>query len=94
MIENVWLNALWSVVPTIIIGFGFYLILRSILSADRNERRMHAEVEAEERERLGLPAKKTATQAAIEPDAAERQESETAEASANTPSSRPDAGSA
>ena len=55
--DNWWLNALWSVTPTILIGVFFYVVLRIILRADRTERRIYKEMEAKERERLGLPPK-------------------------------------
>ncbi|TFD69834.1 hypothetical protein [Cryobacterium ruanii] len=54
MIENYWGNALFSVVPTIALGLMFWLMLRSILRADRIERKVYAQIEAEERARLGL----------------------------------------
>ncbi|KFF59348.1 hypothetical protein JF66_11985 [Cryobacterium sp. MLB-32] len=54
MIENFWGNALFSVVPTIFLGLLFWGLLRSILRADRTERKVYARIEAEERERLGL----------------------------------------
>jgi len=54
VIENFWGNALFSVVPTIILGVLFWLMLRAILRADRTERKVYAQIEAEERERLGL----------------------------------------
>lgn len=54
MIENFWGNALFSVVPTIALGLLFWLMLRSILRADRTERKVYAQIEAEERARLGL----------------------------------------
>jgi hypothetical protein len=54
MIENFWANAAWSVVPTILLGLTFWYVLRSIIRADRNERKVYAQVEAEERARLGL----------------------------------------
>ena len=50
-------NALWSVIPTILIGGLFGLILRGAVTADRTERRTHARIEREERERLGLPVR-------------------------------------
>jgi hypothetical protein len=50
-----WLNALWSLTPTIALGLIFWLVLRAILRADRNERRAYREMEAKERARLGLP---------------------------------------
>jgi len=55
--ENWWVNALWSITPTVLIGLLFALVLRLILRADRNERRIYREMEAKERERLGLPAR-------------------------------------
>ncbi|WP_129590509.1 hypothetical protein [Cryobacterium aureum] len=54
MIENFWGNAIFSVVPTIALGLIFWLLLRSILRADRIERKVYAQIEAEERARLGL----------------------------------------
>lgn len=54
MIENFWGNAIYSVVPTIALGLIFWFLLRSILRADRTERKVYAEIEAEERARLGL----------------------------------------
>jgi len=55
--ENWWINAAWSITPTVLIGLLFALVLRLILRADRNERRIYREMEAKERERLGLPAR-------------------------------------
>ncbi|MDJ0337880.1 hypothetical protein [Cryobacterium sp. PH31-O1] len=54
MIENFWGNALFSIVPTIALGLIFWLMMRSILRADRTERKVYAQIEAEERARLGL----------------------------------------
>jgi len=47
-----WLNALWSLTPTIVFGFFVWLVIRSIFRSDRNERRAVARIEAEERERF------------------------------------------
>ncbi|MBO1903118.1 hypothetical protein J4H92_14330 [Leucobacter weissii] len=55
--DNWWVNAIWSITPTVIIGIFFAFVIRTILRADRNERRIYREMEAEERERLGLPAR-------------------------------------
>ena len=49
------MNAAWSVTPTILIGLVFWLVLRTILRADRTERKVYAQIEAEERAKLGLP---------------------------------------
>lgn len=54
MVENFWANAAWSVIPTILLGLTFWYVLRSIIHADRNERKVYARIEAEERARLGL----------------------------------------
>jgi len=54
VIENFWANALFSVIPTIFLGLLFWMLLRSILHADRTERKVYARIEAEERARLGL----------------------------------------
>lgn len=56
MLENFWANALFSVTPTILIGLIFWLVMRSIIRADRTERKVYARIEAEERARLGQPA--------------------------------------
>lgn len=48
-LDNWWLNALWSVVPTICLGLAFWFIIRSVMHADRNERRAYARIEQEER---------------------------------------------
>lgn len=54
MIENFWLNALYSVTPTILSGLIFWFIMRSILSADRGERQAYADIEQEERAKRGM----------------------------------------
>lgn len=56
MIENFWLNALYSVTPTILIGLIFWFIMRSMLSADRGERQAYANIEEQERAKRGLSA--------------------------------------
>lgn len=48
-------NAVWSVIPTILIGTFFLLMIRGMTRLDREERRSFARIEREERERLGLP---------------------------------------
>lgn len=51
MPTDFWGNAIFSVVPTIVIGLVFWFILRAIMRADRTERKVYAEMEAEERSR-------------------------------------------
>jgi hypothetical protein len=54
VIENFWLNAAYSVTPTILIALLFWFVMRAILRADRGERDAYAEMEREEREKRGL----------------------------------------
>lgn len=51
------MNAVWSITPTVLIGIFFAVVLRLIFRADRTERRVYQQMEAEERARLGLPPK-------------------------------------
>lgn len=57
MIQDFWLNAIFSLVPTILIGLIFWFVMRAILRADRTERDTLKKYEADERERRGLPPK-------------------------------------
>lgn len=49
------LNALWSVTPTVLVGVIFWFIVAAILRADRTERKVRSRIEAEERAKAGLP---------------------------------------
>lgn len=55
MIENFWLNALFSVTPSALMGVLFWFVVRSILRADRSERSIYKKMEIEERRKRGLP---------------------------------------
>jgi hypothetical protein len=57
VLDYFWVNALWSIPPTVLIGLIFWFLLRSIIHADRTERGVYAKIEAEERARLNRPAK-------------------------------------
>lgn len=57
-----WTNALWSLTPTVLIGLFFWMVIRLILRADRTERQVYSDIEAEEREKAGLPARRDHTQ--------------------------------
>ncbi|GLK16945.1 hypothetical protein GCM10017602_14270 [Herbiconiux flava] len=57
---DVLLPALSALAPTVLIGLVFWFIMRAVLRADKSERRAKAKIEAEERARLGLPAKASA----------------------------------
>lgn len=52
--DNFWVNAVFSLVPTLLVGVIFWIIMRSIIRMDRTERKVYARIEAEERARLGL----------------------------------------
>ncbi|WP_179206825.1 hypothetical protein [Microbacterium esteraromaticum] len=53
--ENFWVAAAWSILPTIGVCIVFVVVLRGILHSDRTERKAHARIEAEERAARGLP---------------------------------------
>ena len=50
-----WVAAFWTLLPTVLISLIFFFVLRSIIRADRTERRVYAKIEAEERAKRGLP---------------------------------------
>ncbi len=49
-----WLNAIFSVTPTVVLGFTFWLVMRSIFRADRGERDAYTEIMQEEKRKRGL----------------------------------------
>jgi hypothetical protein len=51
MPTDFWGNAIFSLVPTIALGLVFWYIIRAIIRADRNERKVYSQMEAEERAR-------------------------------------------
>ncbi len=53
--DNFWVAVAWGIIPTIVVFSLFVMILRGILRFDRTERRVYAEIEAEERARRGMP---------------------------------------
>ena len=61
-VDNFWVAALWAILPTIVVVTLFFWVLRSIIRADRNERREYARIEAEERAARGLPPAPAATE--------------------------------
>lgn len=52
--DEFWLAALWSLLPTVVVLGLFIFVLRSIIRMDRTERKVYARVEAEERAKRGL----------------------------------------
>lgn len=67
--DDYWVAVVWTLLPTIVVSAIFFFVLRSIIRADRTERREYARIEAEERTRRGLPAVAPSTEA---PTATER----------------------
>jgi hypothetical protein len=52
MIQSYWGNVVYALAPTILLGIVFWVVMRSILRADRTERKVYADIEAEERARI------------------------------------------
>lgn len=55
VMDNFWLAAAWSLLPTVGVSIVFFFVVRGILRFDRTERKVHAQIEAEERAARGLP---------------------------------------
>lgn len=53
-------NALLSLVPPVLVGLVFWIVMRSILRADSKERAVYAEIEAELRAKREAEAQKPA----------------------------------
>ncbi len=51
MTQGYW-SVIYALAPTILLGIVFWVVMRSILRADRTERKVYSEIEAEERARL------------------------------------------
>lgn len=49
MDQEFWTGVLYSLSPTVLIGLLFWFIMRAIIRADRTERKVFADIEAEER---------------------------------------------
>jgi len=49
VIENPFFAVVYSLAPTILLGLVFWFVMRAIIRADRTERKVYAEIEAEER---------------------------------------------
>lgn len=60
-LDNYWINAVWSVVPTIGIAGLFWFVIRSILRADRTERKARDRIEKELRAERAMARDVTAT---------------------------------
>lgn len=49
MPQEFWSNAIFSIIPTLLVGLIFWFVVRAIVRADRTERDAYAKIEAEER---------------------------------------------
>lgn len=54
--DDYWVAVFWTLLPTVVVSVLFFYILRSIIRADRTERRVYARIEAEERAKRGASA--------------------------------------
>ena len=52
--DNFWVNAIWSLTPTVLVGLLFWFIMRAVIRSDRTERKVYSDIEAEERAKRGL----------------------------------------
>ena len=60
MPESWWGNAIFSLIPTIVLGLIFWMVMRMILRGDRTARLKYDQIEAEERAKAGLPPRTAA----------------------------------
>ena len=52
MPTTVWGGIVFALTPTICLGLLFWFVIRAILRMDRTERKVYAQIEAEERAKL------------------------------------------
>ena len=69
--DDYWVAVVWTLLPTVVVSALFFFILRSVIFADRNERRQYARIEAEERAKRGLPPHAPAAASASSASASE-----------------------
>ena len=56
MPQEFWSNAIFSVIPTLLVGLIFWFVIRAVIRADRTERDAYAKIEAEERSKFAKAA--------------------------------------
>ena len=61
---EIFVDVALSLVPPILVGGVFYVIMRSILRADSKEREVYSQIEAEERAKIETAAAKPAVKKA------------------------------
>ncbi|WP_051222686.1 hypothetical protein [Agrococcus lahaulensis] len=89
MPESWWGNAIFSLIPTIVLGLLFWMVLRFIIRGDRTARLEYDRIEAEERAKAGLPPKGTAEQGTADASAAAPSAAPGAQAAERAPASTP-----
>lgn len=52
MPEDLMWGVIYSLAPTVLMGLLFWFVMRSIIRADSTERKVYAEIEAEERAKI------------------------------------------
>ena len=52
MPEDLFWGVVYSLAPTVLMGLIFWFVIRSIVRADSTERKVYAQIEAEERAKL------------------------------------------
>jgi hypothetical protein len=62
VMDDYWVAVFWTLLPTVVVSGLFFFILRSILRADRTERRVYSRIEAQERAKRGLPPASASTE--------------------------------
>jgi len=50
--EDLMWGVIYSLAPTVLMGLLFWFVMRSIIRADSTERKVYAEIEAEERAKI------------------------------------------
>ena len=57
MPEDLFWGVVYSLAPTVLMGLIFWFVIRSIVRADSTERKVYAQIEAEERAKLAASKK-------------------------------------
>lgn len=52
--DEYWAALIWSILPTLVVSAVFFFVLRGIVRMDRTERRVYAQIEAEQRAKRGM----------------------------------------
>lgn len=66
--DSYWVAVVWTLLPTVVVSAIFIYVMRSVIRADRTERRVYARMEAKERARRGLPPMSASSAASTAPE--------------------------